>query len=427
MPKMLDKICQICEDKASGFNFNAITCESCKAFFRRNATKENQFHCFLGGKCRINLMYRKYCKMCRLKKCFAMGMKKDLILSEEEKQFRQNRLKEKKKLKQQIIDELTKIADTSTVDVVINSTSPSLVTHNVNDLLDSMDSNNYDKNDNKQESKVNNPDSDNQISIDINQKSFELSMIPISRQTISVETFNEQEGNRLTELFSAIKTLNNRSPKHSIVINPDLNEALRVIYKKFETDIKKIVKFSKGLFAFNGLCDDDQICLIKYSIIEIVNLRILLHFNPNHRIWNILTDSDTSDLLFIDILKEGKRNYYQNFCDFIDKISAEWHSDKSIIDLLTAIILFDPNRPDLKHSESIKLQQQVYIYLLQRYLGIQFGSDCLAKTTFLRLLNSLNDLHIINNKIALNWSERTPIVPILKEIADRKYSITEFY
>jgi len=32
--------CNVCGDKATGYNFNVITCESCKAFFRRNAKRE---------------------------------------------------------------------------------------------------------------------------------------------------------------------------------------------------------------------------------------------------------------------------------------------------------------------------------------------------------------------------------------------------
>ena len=32
-------VCVICGDRALGYNFDAITCESCKAFFRRNALK----------------------------------------------------------------------------------------------------------------------------------------------------------------------------------------------------------------------------------------------------------------------------------------------------------------------------------------------------------------------------------------------------
>lgn len=34
-----NKKCGVCGDRALGYNFNAITCESCKAFFRRNALK----------------------------------------------------------------------------------------------------------------------------------------------------------------------------------------------------------------------------------------------------------------------------------------------------------------------------------------------------------------------------------------------------
>ena len=33
------KLCNVCGDKALGYNFNALTCESCKAFFRRKALK----------------------------------------------------------------------------------------------------------------------------------------------------------------------------------------------------------------------------------------------------------------------------------------------------------------------------------------------------------------------------------------------------
>jgi hypothetical protein len=34
-----EKICKVCGDKAVAFNFDVISCESCKTFFRRNAHK----------------------------------------------------------------------------------------------------------------------------------------------------------------------------------------------------------------------------------------------------------------------------------------------------------------------------------------------------------------------------------------------------
>jgi len=36
-----DRLCVVCGDKALGCNFDAVSCESCKAFFRRNAFKES--------------------------------------------------------------------------------------------------------------------------------------------------------------------------------------------------------------------------------------------------------------------------------------------------------------------------------------------------------------------------------------------------
>lgn len=104
--------CVICGAHAIGFNYDALSCAPCKAFFRRNAnlntvallfpslsynnpvfqddmpciTKQNQ--------CSVAHDVRRKCKKCRLERCFAMGMRKDFLLSEGEKQQRQKHSKE---------------------------------------------------------------------------------------------------------------------------------------------------------------------------------------------------------------------------------------------------------------------------------------------------------------------------------------------
>ena len=99
-----EKWCGVCGDKALGYNFDAISCESCKAFFRRNANKgvvrdstniefsstslfslQEAFKCPYNGECKMDRINRRFCKRCRLKKCFEIGMRKEYILSEEEK------------------------------------------------------------------------------------------------------------------------------------------------------------------------------------------------------------------------------------------------------------------------------------------------------------------------------------------------------
>ncbi|CAG2169272.1 unnamed protein product [Oppiella nova] len=69
--------CVICNDRAKGYNFNVLSCVSCKAFFRRNAFREDSLLCPFVGKCNITLLTRKFCQKCRLNKCFASGMIKE--------------------------------------------------------------------------------------------------------------------------------------------------------------------------------------------------------------------------------------------------------------------------------------------------------------------------------------------------------------
>lgn len=95
------KICVVCGDKALGYNFNAITCESCKAFFRRNALSPKRFKCLFEGHCEVTVVTRRFCPCCRLQKCFKAGMKTEYIMSEEDKVLKkrkiaQNKAKERK-------------------------------------------------------------------------------------------------------------------------------------------------------------------------------------------------------------------------------------------------------------------------------------------------------------------------------------------
>ncbi|XP_064083493.1 uncharacterized protein LOC135199411 isoform X2 [Macrobrachium nipponense] len=88
------KKCGVCGDRALGYNFNAITCESCKAFFRRNALKNKEFRCPFQDSCKVDQVTRRFCQKCRLRKCFEIGMKKEWIMTEEEKQRKKQKIEE---------------------------------------------------------------------------------------------------------------------------------------------------------------------------------------------------------------------------------------------------------------------------------------------------------------------------------------------
>ncbi|KAL2103412.1 hypothetical protein ACEWY4_000280 [Coilia grayii] len=77
-----DELCVVCGDKASGYHYNALTCEGCKGFFRRSVTKKAVYRCKSGGACEMDMYMRRKCQDCRLRKCRAVGMLAECLLTE---------------------------------------------------------------------------------------------------------------------------------------------------------------------------------------------------------------------------------------------------------------------------------------------------------------------------------------------------------
>ncbi|CAF1481537.1 unnamed protein product [Adineta steineri] len=70
--------CRICGAPAQYVNFGAISCHSCKMFFKRNANFGQEiFKCNFGDNCEIKRDNHHMCASCRLKKCFQYGMTTD--------------------------------------------------------------------------------------------------------------------------------------------------------------------------------------------------------------------------------------------------------------------------------------------------------------------------------------------------------------
>ncbi|XP_072123474.1 bile acid receptor isoform X2 [Mobula birostris] len=77
-----DELCVVCGDKASGYHYNALTCEGCKGFFRRSVTKNAVYKCKNGGNCEMDMYMRRKCQECRLRKCKEVGMLAECLLTE---------------------------------------------------------------------------------------------------------------------------------------------------------------------------------------------------------------------------------------------------------------------------------------------------------------------------------------------------------
>ena len=89
----LSSACSVCGSPAAAhLHYGAVSCYSCRAFFRRGQPK--QVRCIFGhGQCKISRHNRTNCKLCRYRRCLDVGMKPEKV------DFYLNKRKEREKEK----------------------------------------------------------------------------------------------------------------------------------------------------------------------------------------------------------------------------------------------------------------------------------------------------------------------------------------
>ncbi|XP_028174325.1 uncharacterized protein LOC114362938 [Ostrinia furnacalis] len=78
--------CLVCGDDVSGIHYGALTCESCKWFFKSTVQldKQDNYNCKQSRlNCEITVYSRSWCKRCRYNKCLSMGMRPQLVTKKE--------------------------------------------------------------------------------------------------------------------------------------------------------------------------------------------------------------------------------------------------------------------------------------------------------------------------------------------------------
>ncbi|KAJ8932677.1 hypothetical protein NQ318_021216 [Aromia moschata] len=95
--------------------------------------------------------------------------------------------------------------------------------------------------------------------------------------------------------------------------------------------------------------------------------------------------------LNVDVLKLAKGNMYQEHERFIRTFDAKWRTDENIILILCAVILFTLTDRGLY----IRI---IPITIFRRYLESIYPG-CEAKSTFLKLIQKITELHKLNEEL----------------------------
>ncbi|CAG2167905.1 unnamed protein product [Oppiella nova] len=166
---------------------------------------------------------------------------------------------------------------------------------------------------------------------------------PVFKEIIDYQGFKQLELNRISEVISASNVFIYPLSTNIYTIK-DKIDYIRVAAQMAEKRIQDVITY------ISDLCPNDQYYLLKYGCSEILS----------QRKWPKNASRTLSHIYQYYLLKYGcseilslrRVTYYNDKTKFLEKICPEWDWDLTILNLLTTIILFNPNRPNLIHRDT---------------------------------------------------------------------------
>ncbi|CAF3655025.1 unnamed protein product [Rotaria socialis] len=376
-------LCSVCDGPAFGYNFDAISCESCKAFFRRNGLRSGKkLQCrALDGQCLITVTTRKRCKACRLAKCLEKGMRADWILSEEERIKKRLKIEENRRLRQIFSSNSMESDESSPVEL------------------------------RRKPVKIEDP----------NLSHFLFSILSPYADLDKIQQIQNvyKDSVRLVTLPSSIP-----SYPHTARIQAPWDML------NFPANIQalRLITYFKLMPEFTSLDEDDKFILIKYNTFALVFMRSALGYNQSTDSYH---EQDTDDCVFSggDFIQCFSLFQYVQLTRAIVRLLDASKNDRLIIQILLIIILFskgssllthiDAVEPIVKDILSIYRAQNIFIDLLWKYCEEKFG---FAKTIkiWLKLVTSSIDIHFQAYNIRQNYIKNEfvadKLVPLMKSV-----------
>ncbi|KAM6985074.1 nuclear receptor subfamily 1 group I member 2 [Aplochiton taeniatus] len=392
------KICQVCGDQATGYHFNALTCEGCKGFFRRAMKQPMKLRCPAQNNCVITKRNRRQCQPCRLRKCQVVGMLKELIMSDEAVEKRRTRIRKKKMVdvpqvltpqQEATIQELL-AAHHKTFDVtfsLFNKFRP--LDRNLNPLYE------YSRCPDKPREHLNCHSSSGRKDYSSGVRSSTSPNWPSSSSS-SDPGDKEEKGDQDGLVFTTLPHL------------ADLTTYM----------IQNIINFAKGLPSFRALSMEDQISLLKGATFDLIQIRFNMVFNAQTGIW----ECGALTYCMGDAVRAGFQHH------LLDPLMHFHYHLKNLglleeeYVLMQAISLFSPDRVGVtNHNEIDALQERLALTLKMHIECKRSRPDkCLLYPKVMACLTEMRSMNEEHTKQWLRIQDVQPDVsPLILEVVSK--------
>uniref|UniRef100_A0A3Q2P823 Vitamin D receptor n=1 Tax=Fundulus heteroclitus TaxID=8078 RepID=A0A3Q2P823_FUNHE len=342
------RICGVCGDKATGFHFNAMTCEGCKGFFRRSMKRKASFTCPFNGSCTITKDNRRHCQACRLKRCIDIGMMKEFILTDEEVQRKREMIMKRKE------EEAAREAQ-----------RPRLNEEQAR-MISSL--------------------------VEAHHKTYDASYSDFSRfrvspvQSISSVDTKMNFSNLLMMYQDGASSPDSCEEDTKLSMLPHLADLVSY-------SIQKVIGFAKMIPGFRELTAEDQIALLKSSAIEIIMLRSNQSFSLEDMSWSC--GGPDFKYCINDVTKAGHTlELLEPLVKFqVGLKKLNLHEEEHV--LLMAICLLSPDRPGVQDHARIEQLQDRLSEALQAYIRVNHPG---GRLLYAKMIQKLADLRSLNEE-----------------------------
>ncbi|KAG7226878.1 hypothetical protein INR49_022173 [Caranx melampygus] len=321
-----------------------------KGFFRRSVTKNAVYHCKSGGGCEMDMYMRRKCQDCRLRKCRAVGMLAECLLTEV--QCQSKRLRKGGKSRGQDEEENT---DSRRV----SSTSR------------------------------------------------------LPGQAVSNSLTREQKY-MVDRMVEAHRLYRAQSGSHSRLFEWPYADEGDVLSDVVSPHLQRLLQFARAVPGFDLLDFSDQSSLLSVSSLEVMFLLSAQQFSYNPAspspALQLFTTSTHNWLRNV----ESKENIHSSSPlssgggeDLFGPVLNFFHSMKTLrvteaeYSLLTATTLLCSDRASLQAANCVEKMQELILDLLSRVCGAQAGAARGGPQRFGRLLGRLTELRTLRHNYLL--------------------------
>ncbi|KAJ7307395.1 hypothetical protein JRQ81_009411 [Phrynocephalus forsythii] len=394
-----EKICAVCGDRATGYHFHAMTCEGCKGFFRRTVLKGTRSTCAFTRSCAITKAKRRQCQACRYQKCLAVGMKKDMIMSEEALRARRELRRQKRHREP---------------NPAAGSTQNGSLTADQQQLIDIL-SDAYKKN------------------IDPSFFPFIVWRMSCSRPKGKGPGSAATAPHLLSPLFqSPGHNLHPQDPQDVPLGGPLCSQdpterfpeevfadafSVLPMFADLTLMIQQVVQFAKAVPFFKSLPMEDQISLLKGAALEICGIQMNMGFDAENNIWACGPHYYSITQCTLAGFQQTHMELVQKFHVNLRKLNL--HHTEYI--LLQALLLFSPDHVTIVQREAVDQTQERIALTLKSYIdhchSLSEGRFLYAK--LLLLLTELRSLKVEGTRQMLHIQDANGLgskMPLLSEI-----------